>query len=83
MLKLQSWFLFAIFSLLWGTAAILGTLAFLFALSKWKASLVITMTALYPVVALILSFIVLHESITLKQSIWIFLSLIAIVLIYS
>ena len=63
-----------------GIAAYSGVLAFLYAISKYKASVVIPMTALYPLVAIILSYFFLHESITVKQCIGIFLAIVAIVL---
>jgi transporter family protein len=61
-------------------AAYFGALAFLYAISMHKASVVVTMTALYPLVVIILSFFILHESINIKQCIGIFLALGAMVL---
>ncbi|UCB44435.1 MAG: EamA family transporter [Spirochaetota bacterium] len=63
-----------------GIAAYSGAMAFLYAISKYKASVVIPMTALYPLVAILLSYVFLHEPITVKQGIGIFLALGAMVL---
>jgi transporter family protein len=67
------------FALLAGTAGAIGSLFFLLALSKGKASVVVTMTALYPLIVIILSFLVLKEPLTLKQGIGIIFALIAMV----
>jgi transporter family protein len=45
--------------------------------SKGKASVVITMTALYPLVTILLSFFFLRETITIKQGIGILFALLA------
>jgi len=69
------------FGVLAGVCSSLGGLLFLQALSRGEAALVITFTALYPVVSIILSFIVLDEAITLKQGIGIVLALFSMVLL--
>lgn len=69
------------FGVLAGVCSSLGGLLFLQALSRGEAALVIPFTALYPVVSLILSFIVLDETITLKQGIGIVLALFSMVLL--
>ena len=69
------------FGVLAGVCSSLGGLLFLQALSRGEAALVITFTALYPVVSIILSFIVLDETITLKQGIGIVLALFSMVLL--
>ncbi len=66
------------FALLAGLAGAMGTVCFLFAIDKGKASVVVTITALYPLVALSLSAIFLKESLTLKQGIGIFFSVLAL-----
>ena len=71
----------AFFGVLAGVCSSLGGLLFLQALSRGEAALVITFTALYPVVSIILSFIVLDEAITLKQGIGIVLALFSMVLL--
>lgn len=70
----------AFFAVLTGIFGLLGALTFLFALSKGKASVVITLTALYPVFVIILSFVILGESITLKQGLGILCAFAAMIL---
>jgi uncharacterized membrane protein len=69
-----------VFSILAGLAAALGAVFFLLALAKGKASVVVTMTALYPLITLLLSAIFLKETLTLKQGLGIFCSLLALLL---
>jgi bacterial/archaeal transporter family protein len=69
------------FSILAGVCSSLGGLLFLQAMSRGEAAVVITFTALYPVVSIILSFVVLDETITLKQGIGIVLALFSMVLL--
>jgi len=69
------------FAVLAGVCSSLGGLLFLHAVSKGEASVVITFTALYPVVTIILSFTLLRETITLKQGIGIVLALFSMVLL--
>ncbi len=71
------------FALLAGIAGAIGSLFFLLALSRGKASVVVTMTALYPLIVIILSFFILKEPLTLKQGIGIVFALIAMVLLSS
>ena len=71
------------FAILAGAAASIGGLFFLYAVSKGKLSVVVTMTALYPLITILLSFFILNEAITLKQGFGIFFSLIAIFLLSS
>lgn len=68
------------FAVLTGIAATLGTLFFLYAVSMGKASIVVTTTALYPLITILLAFLILHEPITITQGIGILLALIAMVL---
>ena len=51
------------------------------AADKGKASTVVTLTALYPLVTLILSYLLLSESINLKQFFGVVFALIAIYLL--
>jgi len=60
-----------------------GALCFLYAVSKGPVSLVATLSALYPVLAVILAMLFLHESITLKQGAGIILAVFSILLITS
>ncbi len=69
------------FAVLAGVCSSLGGLLFLQAMSRGEAAVIITFTALYPVVSVILSFIILHETITLKQGIGIVLALFSMVLL--
>ena len=69
------------FAVLAGLAGAIGGLFFLYSISKGKAAIVITMTALYPLVTIILSFLILKEPITIKQGIGMLLALIAMVLL--
>ncbi|MEW6571826.1 MAG: EamA family transporter, partial [Nitrospirota bacterium] len=70
-----------LFALLAGLSGSAGGLFFLYSVSKGKASVVITMTALYPVITIILSFLVLRETITVKQGVGIIMALISMLLL--
>ncbi len=69
------------FALASGIAAALGTLFFLFAITKGKTSVVVTLTALYPLVTIILSYIFLKEQLGFKEIVGIISALIAIILL--
>lgn len=66
------------FGLLTGVAYGIGCLFYLIAVGKGKVITVVTLTALYPLVTIILSSLLLHEAISFKQCIGIALALIAI-----
>lgn len=68
------------FALLAGLAGSIGGIFFLYAVSKGKASVVVTTTALYPIVTILLASLILKEPITLKQGIGILFALVAMVL---
>ena len=68
------------FAILAGLVGTLGSLVFLFALSRGKASVVVPLTAMYPVVTIGLSLWLLHEPLTLKQGAGIVLALLAILM---
>ncbi len=70
-----------LFAVIAGLCSAIGGLLFLLALSKGASAVVITFTALYPVVTVILSFSLLRESITLKQGMGIVLALLSMVLL--
>lgn len=70
--------LFASFA---GICGAIGGVLFLQAMSRGAASVVITFTALYPVVTIILSFLLLSESVTVKQGIGIVFALFSMVLL--
>ena len=61
-------------------AGYISVLAFLYAISGEKASTVAAATALYPIVSILLSCFILHESIAVIQFFGIFLALCALVL---
>lgn len=73
----------ALFSFLVGIIASAVFIPFILALSKGKASIVITVTALYPLVTLILAFLFLHETITVRQGLGMLLALLAVILMKS
>ncbi len=64
-----------------GFFTFIGFLTFFAALEQGKASTVVTMSALYPVVTILLSIVFLHEKLTLRQSAGIVLALVASVLL--
>lgn len=70
-----------LYSILAGLTGSVGGLFFVHSVNRGKASVVITMTALYPVVTILLSFLILKEGITLKQGFGIVLALISMVLL--
>jgi len=70
-----------VYALLAGLAGSLGGLFFVHAVNRGKASIVITLTALYPVVTILLSFIILKEEITIRQGVGIVLALISMALL--
>ncbi|MBI2656832.1 EamA family transporter [Candidatus Woesearchaeota archaeon] len=60
---------------------VIGTILFFFTLSKTKASVLVPLTALYPVVTVLLSIIFLKEKVTLAQGIGIALAVVASILL--
>ena len=70
-----------LFAGLTGVAGMLGTLFYFAAASKGKISVVVSMTALYPVITIILAVIILREPITAKQIVGIAFALFAIALL--
>jgi len=72
-----------ILAIVTGITGTLGAVCFLYSITKGKASVVVTMTALYPIITIMLSFLILKESITIKQGIAIILALTAMVLFAS
>lgn len=64
-----------------GIASALGQILYFSALGKGKASIVVLMTGLYPVVTVILAFFILRESITLTQGSGILLAITSILLL--
>ncbi|MBI1934444.1 DMT family transporter [Candidatus Peregrinibacteria bacterium] len=71
----------AFFSFIVGIIASLVFIPFILALSKGRASMVVTVTALYPLVTLILAFLFLHETITVRQCFGVLLAILAVILL--
>jgi transporter family protein len=64
-----------------GVLGFLGALFFLIAVSKGPVSLIATLTALYPVISILLAMFVLNEPVTLKQGVGIIFALTAMFLV--
>ena len=71
------------FGLLTGIAYGVGCFFYFMAADKGKLITVVTLTALYPLVTIILSFLILKEPITLKQMLGILTAMAAIYLLSS
>ena len=69
-----------LFAFLTGVAGTLGTLFYFAAASRGKISVVASMTALYPVITIVLAAILLKEPITIRQIVGMLFALAAIVL---
>jgi len=63
-----------------GLLGMLGALFYLFAMPKGKVSVIATMTALNPIITIVLAYFILKEPITLKEGIGMVFAFIAIVL---
>ena len=70
----------ATFAILAGIANLLGILFFLYAVSKGKVSVTVALTALYPIITILLASIILEETVNLRQSIGILFALVGILL---
>jgi transporter family protein len=64
-----------------GFFTFIGFLTFFAALEHGKASTVVTLSALYPVVTIFLSILFLHEKLTIRQAVGIGFALVASVLL--
>lgn len=73
--KLASDWKGSMYAVLTGVAYGVGCLFYLIAASRGKIVTVVTLTALYPLVTILLSYLILKESVTLKQGIGILLAL--------
>ena len=69
------------FALLAGLVGSVALVAFNYALEGGKSIIVVPISALYPIVTIILSFLVLHEEISLLKTIGIILGLVSILLV--
>lgn len=68
------------YGLLTGAAYSLGCLFYFFAVSRGNIITVVTLTALYPLVTIVLSYAILHEAVSLRQSLGILCALVAMYL---
>lgn len=69
-----------LFAILTGVTGMLGTLFYFTAAGKGKISIVVSMTALYPLITIILAAVILREPITIKQLFGMAFALIALFL---
>ena len=69
------------YAFLTGVSGTVGFLFFLYSLGRGKASVVVTMTALYPLVTILLSLLILKERINLRQGVGLGMALVAMVLL--
>ena len=69
-----------VFAILSGMFGMGGAFLYLLAVSKGKVSIIVFISALYPVVTIALSYFFLHETITLKEGLGMVFALTAIIL---
>lgn len=72
-----------IYALLTGAAYGIGCMFYFIAASKGKIITVVTLTALYPIVTILLAYLLLKEVVNIKQGIGIALAFVAIILMSS
>jgi len=72
-----------LFALLTGITGVLGTLFYYSAASRGQISVVVSLTALYPLITILLAIIFLHETLNLKQVVGLGFAIGAIVLLAS
>ena len=70
-----------LFAVLTGIAGMLGTLFYFTAASRGKISVVVSMTALYPLITIVLAAVFLREPISLTQIFGMIFAVIAIILL--
>lgn len=70
-----------LYAVLTGVAYGVGCLFYLVAASKGKIVTVVTLTALYPLVTILLAYLLLKETVSLKQAAGIGLAMVAILLL--
>lgn len=68
------------FAMFTGACGLLGALCYLTAITKGKVSVIVTMTALYPIFSIFLAYLILKEPITVKEGVGVLFALAAIVL---
>ncbi len=66
-----------------GLLGFLGALCFLYAVSKGPVTLIATLSALYPVISILLAAFFLNETVTIKQCFGIVFALTAMILVAS
>ena len=64
-----------------GMLGFLGAFCFLVAVSKGPVTIVATLSALYPIVSIMLAVVVLHETLSLRQCAGIALALLSVILV--
>ena len=69
-----------LFAVLTGFTGMLGTLFFFYAVKNGKVSVVVSLTALYPLITIILAAIFLREPLSLRQLLAMVLAMVAILL---
>ena len=69
------------YAMIAGIMMALSTISFYVAIQTGKAIIVIPLTSLYPVVTIVLSYLILHEQISLTKGVGIILAVVALVLI--
>lgn len=72
-----------LFAFLTGVCGTLGTFFYFYAASQGKLSIIVTLTALYPIITIALSIFLLEEKISPKQYIGIVLAVLAIYFLSS
>jgi len=68
-------------AILTGILGFAGTLCYLYAASKGPISMVALISALYPIVSIILGYFFLNETLTLRQEIGLFFGILSIILL--
>ena len=69
------------FGVLTGLCSGIGSLFFLIAVDKGKSSTIVTLTSLYPVITILLSYVILREGFHLKQTLGIVFALLSLYLL--
>jgi len=69
-----------LFAVLTGVTGMLGTLFFFYSVKNGKVSVVVSLTALYPLITIILAYLFLREPISSRQLVAMFLALVALYL---
>jgi transporter family protein len=64
-----------------GLVGFVGALCFLFAVSKGPVSIIAPLSALYPILSIILAMVFLNEAVTVKQGIGILFAVVAVILV--